>query len=307
MKQKNRYQELMESVCVPEGLNERVLWAAGKQMEIGRFRRSRKKMAVKAAVCAVCALALVLGTIQRQPAVPEENGEATEIIRHGDSGQFLPSLSLSFGLTAYAASTGNVYSAQEDGGIAFAMGEGMANPSEGDFTGCLFQITGEEIESLFISVDQGGLYRYRILENLTEEEMAEYRQAMAEGRMATAAISMTDDGVWYMPEMVTLGECIQEAYDPEVRYGFWVSPEEMSYGTGMGMEQEARADVDVFDGAALTITATFTNGEERTQVYRLRTGSLKVERIGEYELTVLPELAEENDPYVYGIYARPEG
>ena len=65
-------------------------------------------------------------------------------------------------------------------------------------------------------------------------------------------------------------------------------------------------DADYFDGAALTVTAAFENGGESTRVYRLHSGHLKVERTEDYVLTVLPELAGEEDPWVYGIYAVPE-
>ena len=50
----------------------------------------------------------------------------------------------------------------------------------------------------------------------------------------------------------------------------------------------------------------FENGGEHTRTYRLHSGNLKVERTEDNVLTVLPELAGEGDPYVYGIYALPE-
>ena len=120
---------------MPTGLEERVLSAARRQ-EAERRRRGWFRPAARAAVCAVCALALVLGSVHlRTPAAPAETvpaGGNSETVRREESG--FP-LSLSFGLTAYAAGTGEAYPAREDGVIAFAMGEGMTNPGEADYTG----------------------------------------------------------------------------------------------------------------------------------------------------------------------------
>lgn len=304
----NKYQRVVESIPVPAGLEERVLSAARRQgTESGR--KGWFRPAARAAVCAVCALALVLGSVHlRTPAAPADSAPADG--NPGITGQeeapgTFP-LSLSFGLTACAAGTGEAYPARADGAIAFSVGEGMANPGEGNFTGCLFQVTGEDIASVSLSIDRGGLYRCRYLENLTEEERAYYREHMGTPELATAAISQTDDGVWYMPEMVALGSQVREDYDPEARYGFWVSPEEMAYNTGLDMTAEAQMDADRFDGARLTVTVTSSGGAEQTRVYRLHSGSLKVEWTEDYVLTVLPEPAGEEDPCVYGIYAVPE-
>ena len=312
---RNKYQNVVENICVPTGLEERVLSAARRQgmegAEAGprRLAKGRFRPVMRAAVCAVCALALVLGSIHlRAPAAPVDaapEGGNPASVRRGEGPQVFP-LSLSFGLTAYAAGIEDGYPAREDGAIAFSIGDGMTNPGEGDFTGCLFQVTGEDIDSVSLSIDRGGLYRYRLLENLTEEELAYYREHMGTPELATAAISQTDDGVWYMPEMSALGSSVQEDYDPDTRYGFWVAPEDMAWNTGLGISAEAQRDADYFDGAVLTVTAVFENGGESTRVYRLHSGHLKVERTEDYVLTVLPELAGEEDPWVYGIYAVPE-
>ena len=311
----NKYQSVVESICVPAGLEERALSAARRQgaerEETGPARAAQRRFrpVVRAAVCAVCALALVLGSVHlRTPAAPADSaspGGSPEAAGQEEAPGVFP-LSLSFGLTAYAAGTGEAYPARADGAIAFSFGEGMTNPGEGDFTGCLFQITGEDIASLSLSIDRGGLYRYRVLDHLTEEERAYYREHMGTPELATAAISQRDDGTWYMPEMSALGSEVREDYDAETWYGFWVDPEEMAWNTGLGITTEAQADADYFDGAALTVTAVFENGGEHTQVYRLHSGFLKVEFRSDNTLTILPELAGDEDPCVYGIYAVPE-
>lgn len=299
----NRYRNLIESIHTPDGLNDRVLFEARRRAASGRAERRRPFL--RTAVCAVCALALLLGGFSLRPA-PTAGSSGGAGTAAPDAGQPARLLVPTFGLTAYAAMTGSTYGPAEDGGIAFAVGEGMVNPGEGDFTGCLFQITGENIAKVALSIDRGGLYRYQPRDHLTEEQMQEYRQAMAEGRLTTAAISQRDDGSWYMPEMTALGQDVQEDYDPEASYGFWVPPEDMAFDTGLGITTEAQMDADYFDGGLLTVTVISSDGTETVQAYRLHSGTLKVEFAEDNSITVLPEEAEGDDPFVYGIYAAPE-
>ena len=334
----NRYRKLTDAIHVPAGLNDRVLFEARRRMaEPGHrppereqpsltaaavssrwerpspavaavsFRRERRGF-MRAAICAVCALALVLGGFSLRPA---------PIVERGASGSAAPNaappaqvLVPTFGLTAYAAMTEHAYGPAEDGSLAFGIGEGCVTPEFGDFTGCLFQIEGENIAQVKLSIDRGGLYRYQKRENLTEEQMAEYRQAMAGGSLVPAAISQRDDGTWYMPEMTALGESVQEDYDPAASYGFWVSPEDMAFNTGLGITTECQMDADYFDGGTLTVTVISSDGTEQSQTYRLHSGALKIEFAEDNTITVFPELAspEELDQnyFIYGIYATPE-
>lgn len=326
----NRYQKLTEAIHTPAGLNDRVLFEArrrgGKQAapsrreEESRRRplpertcaaavpRNRTRPLLRTAVCAVCALALVLGGFSLRPAptaAPGASGSGGSAAQGTEQGTPAQVLVPTFGLTAYAAGTDTTYGPAPDGSIAFSVGEGCTTPEFGSFTGCLFQVAGENIAKVSFSIDRGGLYRYQIQDNLTDEQLAEYRQAMAEGRIAPAAISQRDDGSWYMPEMTALGTSAEEDYDPNARYGFWVSPEEMA-PTGLGISIEAQMDADFFDGGLLTVTVTSSDGTEKTQTYRLHTGELKVEWTGDGDMTVLPELAGPDDLFVYGIYAVPE-
>ena len=320
----NRYRKLTERIHTPAGLNDQVLFEARRRTaeaapcrERQGWGRPRAKTAftaaaaprnwtrvlLRTAVCAVCALALVLGGFSLRPvptAAPGTPGSTG--LEEAPPAQILVP---TFGLTAYAAGTDTTYGPAPDGSIAFSVGEGCTTPEFGDFTGCLFQIAGENIAQVRLSIDRGGLYRYEVRENLTEEQMDGYRQAMAEGSLVPAAISQRDDGVWYMPEMTALGQSFQEDYDPEARYGFWVSPEEMA-PTGLGISIEAQMDADFFDGGLLTVAVISSDGTEKTQTYRLHTGDLKVEWTGDGDMTVLPELAGPDDLFVYGIYAVPE-
>ena len=313
----NRYQKLTEAIHTPAGLNDRVLFEARRRAvkQAGASRGERRGWArpfLRTAACATCALALVLGGFSLRPAPTLEPGTSGSAGTAGPADAAPPAQVLvpTFGLTAYAAMTETAYGPAEDGSIAFAVGEGCVTPEFGDFTGCLFRITGENIAQVKLSIDRGGLYRYFTRDNLTEEQMAAYRRAMAEGRLAPAAISQREDGTWYMPEMTALGESFQEDYDPEASYGFWVPTEDMTYNTGLGITTECQMDADYFDGGTLTVTVISSDGTERTQTYRLHSGPLKIEFAEDNSITVFPEEVSpeelKNNYFVYGIYAVPE-
>lgn len=327
----NRYRKLTESIHTPAGLNDRVLFEARRRTaETAPSRRERRVWGkpegtrtaavavprkrtgalVRTAICAVCALALVLGGFSLRPAPTAAPSGPAGSAGTQDAGTPAQVLVPTFGLTAYAAMTERAYGPAEDGSIAFAVGEGCTTPEFGDFTGCLFRITGENIAQVKLSIDRGGLYSYYTRDNLTEEQMTAYRQAMADGSLAPAAISQRDDGTWYMPEMTALGQSVQEDYDPAASYGFWVPAEDMAYNTGLGITTECQMDADYFDGGTLTVTVISSDGTERTQSYRLHSGELKIEFNEDNSITVFPEPAspeeQENNYFVYGIYAAPE-
>ena len=325
----NRYRKLTESIHTPAGLNDRVLfearrraaettpsrreertWGRGTRAAAMAVPQKRTGVLARTALCAVCALALLLGGFSLRPAPTVTPSGPEGSVGTQDAGTPAQVLVPTFGLTAYAAMTETVYGPAEDGSIAFAVGEGCVTPEFGDFTGCLFRITGENIAQVRMSIDRGGLYSYYTRDNLTEEQMAAYRQAMADGSLAPAAISQRDDGTWYMPEMTALGESFQGDYDPAASYGFWVPAEDMAYNTGLGITTECQMDADYFDGGTLTVTVISSDGTERTQAYRLHSGPLKIEFAEDNSITVFPELAspeeQQNNCFIYGIYAAPE-
>ena len=188
----NRYRKLTERIHTPAGLNDQVLFEARRRTaeaapcrERQGWGRPRAKTAftaaaaprnwtrvlLRTAVCAVCALALVLGGFSLRPvptAAPGTPGSTG--LEEAPPAQILVP---TFGLTAYAAGTDTTYGPAPDGSIAFSVGEGCTTPEFGDFTGCLFQVTGENIAKVSLSIDRGGLYRYQIRENLTDEQLAD--------------------------------------------------------------------------------------------------------------------------------------
>ena len=190
----NDYQKLMENIPVPEELEDRVLCAARRQ----RAEQAGPKHLVKwnwkpvlrGAVCAACALALVLGTVHLRPAGKSGEQPGTAPVM---------TLDYSFGLTAYAADTGETVRPNANGGLAFAASKntevvyvvlGQETAEHGKFTNYRFQISGGDIRTVKLDINRGGLYR------------------------------RDSNG-----EMISLGSSVQEPYDPSVSYGLWVPPE----------------------------------------------------------------------------------
>lgn len=184
------YRKFWDGVPLPNGLEDRVLRAAEERPARHSFPWKRT---VRAAACALCALALVVGTVR--------------IIRPAEGGV---ALRYDFALRACAADE------TVNGRLAFLPGEGRTENGTA-YTGCLFRLEGENIGTVTLQVEAGGLYR---------------------------------DGYF-----TDLGRSLTEDYDSEARYGFCLPEGE---------------DLSAFDGTALTVAVTFTDGTERSQRYPLR-------------------------------------
>ena len=149
------YKKFWDGVPLPKDLEDRVLRAAEEHPARHPFPWKRT---VRAAACALCALALVVGTVR---------------VTHPAEGGVV--LSYDFALRACAADE------TVNGRLAFLPGEGRTENGT-TYTGCLFQLEGENIETVTLQVEAGGLYR---------------------------------DGYF-----TDLGQSLTEDYDPEARYGF---------------------------------------------------------------------------------------
>ena len=309
---KNDYQNLMEHIQPPAGLNDRVLSAArqtaGAQKETTgpkHLAPGKRRPVLRAAVCAACALALVVGSVTLGPIGGGEPGES------GAPVTALPSFS--FGLTAYAADTGERYEANANGGLAFSTAGQVSWSAEGGhYTGCLFQVTGENIRTISLAIDREALSRSRTLTNLSREEVQNYLDAEANGteyRLSSgegvihAVYGEEEEGPLTMEVVTDLGAAVTEGYDPEVRYGFLI-PDTGDIDWDRDPRVANQESIDRMDGARLTVTVTFTDGSEQTKTYTLSTGRLKVE----YDANspggiLLPQLAGDEDPWLYGVYA----
>ena len=286
---KRAYHDLMEQIPIPGGLNDRVLQAARQEGTSPKhLAEGRRRPILRAAVCAACALALVLGTVRFAPRPAEEPG--------------LPQLTYSFGLTAYAADLGQTISPNANGGLALLSGSGIWNPRQGDFTGCLFQVTGENIQKVSLSVDRGGLYRSETRRGLTDDEVQALWKAEENGELTCNVYGADEDALPDADIMTALGSEATEDYDPAASYGFWVPLEELSKESD-DMRQDMWNAIDTFDGAHLTVEVTFADGGTQSRTYTLSTGRLRTEQYENGTWTVLPQLAGDEEAFVYGIYA----
>lgn len=307
---KNDYQNMMEHIQPPAGLNDRVLSAArqraAEQEPAGpkRLAPRKRRPVLRAAVCAACALALVAGSVTLGPI---GGGESS-----ADGAPVTALPAFSFGLTAYAADTGERYEANANGGLAFSTsGQGSWSAEDGHYTGCLFQVAGENIQTISLAIDREALYRSRTLTDLPGEEVQKYLEAEASGTeyqlpgggdVIAAVYSEGEEEPLTLEVVTDLGASVTEDYDPEARYGFLI-PDTGDIDWEGDPRTANQESIDRLDGARLTVTVTFTDGTEQTKTYTLSTGKLRVEYAGDGTMTLLPQLAGDDDPWIYGVYA----
>ena len=296
----NNYQKLTENIHAPAGLNDRVLRAARRETaerQTGpkHLAKRRTHPVFRTAVCAACALALVLGTVHLRPTADTGEQLGTTPVM---------TLDYSFGLTAYAAETGESIRPNANGGLAFDSSSGMAGEEIGHYTGCLFQVTGEGIKTVSLAVDRGGLYRSETRTGLTTEEVRELWQAEEAGGPVCSVYGEDEGGPMNAEVMTALGASVTEDFDPSARYGFWVP--EYREDPDADLRQAVWASIDTFDGARLTVTVTFTDGREQSKTYTLSTGRLRVEYGEDGTRALLPQLVGDEEPFVYAIYAASE-
>ena len=307
---KNDYQNMMEHIQPPAGLNDRVLSAArrrtAEQEPAGpkRLAPRKRRPVLRAAVCAACALALVAGSVTLGPI---GGGESS-----ADGAPVTALPAFSFGLTAYAADTGERYEANANGGLAFSTsGQGSWSAEDGHYTGCLFQVAGENIRTISLAIDREALYRSRTLTDLPGEEVQKYLEAEASGTeyqlpgggdVIAAVYSEGEEEPLTLEVVTDLGASVTEDYDPEARYGFLI-PDTGDIDWEGDPRTANQESIDRLDGARLTVTVTFDDGSEQTKIYTLSTGQLKVEYEEDGTMTLLPQLAGDDDPWIYGVYA----
>lgn len=245
----NAYQKLTNHIRPPEELEERVLAAARGETAP---KRPRRPAWFRAAVCAACALALVLGTWTFCPGTAEQT-----------EGDGAAQSAFSFGLTAYAADTGEALTVGADGTLTFRnQGEMQWSESGGCYTGFLFQVNGEGAQTVSLTLDRGELYRWRCETGLTEAAARPFQT----GERAGSAVP-EDDGTWTAREQTRLGGSVTEDYDPDVRYGLWVSGEAGDWLADA--RSAARDSLQELDGGTLTVTVTFSDGRQAARSYRL--------------------------------------
>ena len=303
---KNDYRDMMEKIKAPSALKDRVLNAASAaqstRIERNDYHGYKHKHHVvfRSAVCIACVLAILL---VGSPFFNSNTGR----IRTGKN-NVVPS-SYHFGLMAYAAGS-NELSGTKGDKIAFsvASSDGGGVPGKGDYTGCLFCVTGDGIKTISTSIDRGGLYRYKKLTNLTRDDVKALYDAEAKGTLKADCqfVSSDDEKLFCSEQMTALGKSFTENWAENESYGFWVPPTSEKEDPNEDLREAAHKKIDTFNGATLTITATFKDGSQETKKFHLKTGKLKVVDNKDHTCTLLPELAADNEPYIYSVYAEIE-
>ena len=205
-------------------------------------------------------------------------------------------------LTAYAADIGETIVPNANGGLALRSGTGIWDPLQGYFTGCLFQVTGENLQKVTLSVDRGGLYRSETRKALSNDEVQALWQAEENGELVCSVYGADEGAPMNADVMTALGSDVTVDYDSSASYGFWVPPEELPTASD-DMKQDTWDSIATFNGAHLTVEATFLDGKTESRTYTLSTGRLRLDRYENGTWTVLPQLAGDEEAYVYGIYA----
>ena len=311
MKNMNELRKLQD-MKAPEALKERTLEAAREArraeqadapQHLAPAPRRRFGM-TKRILAAACAFGVIVGgtAVWRARGSEQSGSEAiAEAVAH------------SFGIVAYAADTGETI-APQGSKIMFDMaGGGMDSPTKGFFSGCLFKVTGDNIETVSASIDKGGLYRVERLD-ITEADA----QAIMTGGFAPVADaddimvqSEPEQNKWWVDASYRVENGFVEPYDPDTSYGFWGEPQPVNMAQEADGPDAWHARIDGFAGATLTVTVTFTDGTTDTQTLSLHTGKLGVMYTDETsgpQLTgeVLTDEQAAEQGYVYGVYAEIE-
>lgn len=321
----------MKDIKAPDELKARTLaaarqvrWEAQQNMPQHLAAAPRRRFGmVKRIVAVACAFGVVVGGTAVWKS--QRNGQpaadaVAETVAH------------SFGIVAYAAETGEVLE-PKNSKIVFDDGAGVDDPEKGFFSGCLFKVTGENIQSVSASMDKGGLYRTKTLTGFDvdayyqmtaaadealragESSPAAAAAAASDPRMKGADVVMpyglgetedTSEMEWCADVCWKLENGFVDDYDPDTSYGFWGEPKQ--YDPNADLRESWQARIDEFDGAKLTVTVTFTDGTQQTQTLTLHTGKLGCtytdDSIGP-QLTgeVLTDEQAAEQGYVYGVYA----
>lgn len=243
----------------------------------------------------------------------------------------------SFGLVAYAANTGEIIKPQ-DNILVFEEGGGI-DSTIGFFTGCLFKITGENIEKVKISLNNdGGIYRSKMFteQDIALKEIQEIEKAQHEAMWNSEDIGIAGAKVcknektkgsdlilsiydeiskkWYVETLWKLDNQIEETYDDKSTYGFWLNAPPIALEE-TNLQKAWHERIDLLEGVKMYVTVTFTDGQVQTQNYTLHSGKLAVEYNQDYQIDLnsfyssrhlTGKLAKEGEPYIYGVYAELE-
>lgn len=283
-----RYAELMKSIEPSEELVAATLTRTKEQTAHSR-RKTRFRKPYAIAACFVAG-ALIVGGVgyavaAAGGAIPSPQS-ATQAGAHG------------FTVRAWASDGGTILPT-EDGQIVFDRTHSQwtqTGEAEGYFTGCTFTVEGEGISRVQANVSAGELYRQDIVEISQANDPIAFNRAVNwddRFRGLDGTLSSSDSVIvvkWDAEEGRDLnGEGPRSNQEIQAallkRYGSVIdlaladAPGIADGTTCFGLfNPDAESDpLSLFDGAALTVTATFEDGSTSTQVITLHEAMFRVE------------------------------
>ena len=311
MKNMNELHDLQD-MKAPEQLKQRTLAAAREArraeqqdapQHLAPAPRRRFGMA-KRILAAACAFGVIVGGTavwQARGSEQDAGSVVAEAVAH------------SFGIVAYAADTGETIEARDSRIVFDVAGGGMDSPTKGFFSGCLFKVTGDNIETVSATIDKGGLYKAERIDIEEADVDAIMQGTYAPTADADDIMVMAGPGKtkWWVDASYRVENGFVEAYDPDTSYGFWGEPQPVDMAQEADGPDAWHARIDGFAGATLTVTVTFTDGTSDTQTMTLHTGKLAVEYPSDEsgpQLTgeVLTDEQAKTQGYLYGVYAEIE-
>lgn len=215
-----------------------------------------------------------------------------------------------FSLTAYAPEALKA-GAGDDGLVFTDIGIG-----EDGFTGMLFQVQGEGIADVKMSIDKGELYT-TTAEEMTGDVYYELEAAGMpddDGNPDTHTVYQVigdpgEDPVEYRPDKVIAYNCVkcgQEVtggYDAGLYYGFYI-PDDVS-SSKYDLAEAYHERLGVFDGSVLKVSVTYTDGSIASREYDLSVKKLALDENRQGTQTEWKEGEKGmEEGYVYGVMAK---
>lgn len=256
----------------------------------------KRRFVFRAGMAAVCALAVFIGGVKYFG-----NDSDAEGLGIGNA----------FGLYAYAAETGELIEPIGSRIFFEAANGGSAGEKTGFYSGILLRITGEDIKTVEAEINKGEFYRYEEipfnrdeLEEMSDEELLALYEGTDERTRGADNIDAystdLESKIEYICPQYRIGNHFIEEYNPDYNYGLWA--EAYDEGSDEDVQAYFHGLTDTFDGATMVITVTFSNGAKESKTLSLHTGKLAVD-FDENGSYYTGELAEEGEPYMYGVYA----
>ncbi|MBR1816732.1 MAG: hypothetical protein IJ763_08530 [Lachnospiraceae bacterium] len=190
--------------------------------------------------------------------------------------------------------------------------EQSAGGGEAGFTGLIFKINGDNISHVKLNIDKNGFYTMTKQANLSGSQADELSGQTTD--IYTESYNQYGDlenDNWNLEHMLAVGNSIDEDYNPDTYYGFYISEDTINQVAASDENDDIRAEwhkgIDTFDGASLDVIVTFTDGTTSSRTYKLSSGKLAL-AIDENDhiLGTLPKfITSDGEPYLYGLLGEP--